>query len=188
MEHSKFKDRDTFIDFLKQNGIPATPPNKADSVMLHWWEFEEIERFTDVAILNGYFFLAVIEQGFSLHVFDGYSNWYNYVHVWKSDEVSETEFLIDLKSIISNDIYSTSASKIRSRIPEPAYLSEKQINREIYRRKQNNAGYLVLSILFFLGVFIAIGKNIYTMIFGLLALVLLVYEIRNWLKYRSLQS
>jgi hypothetical protein len=106
MEQSKFRDENILVEFLNQNGIPAIPSTKADSGMLHWWEFEKIARITDVAIFEGYFFLAVIEQGFSLHVYNARNHWYNYVRVWNSD-VSETAFLQDLKSIIfSDDIYS----------------------------------------------------------------------------------
>ena len=106
MEHSKFTNNGALLEFLNQNGIPAIPSIKADSGMLHWWEFEKIARITDVAIFEGYFFLAVTEQGFSLHVYNGRSDWFNYVRVWQSD-VSETNFLQDLKSIIfSDDIYS----------------------------------------------------------------------------------
>ena len=94
------------LEFLNQNEIPAIPSAQAEPGMLHWWEFERIERVTDVAILEGYFFLAVTEQGFSLHVYNGQSDWYNYVRVWQAD-VSESKFLQDLKSIIfSDDIYS----------------------------------------------------------------------------------
>jgi hypothetical protein len=106
MEHSKFTNDGSLLEFLNQNGIPAIPSSKADSGMLHWWEFEKIARITDVAIFEGYFFLAITEQGFSLHVYNGRSDWYNYVRVWKSD-VTETDFLQDLKStIFSDDIYS----------------------------------------------------------------------------------
>jgi hypothetical protein len=61
-------------------------------------------------------------------------------------------------------------SEIRSRIPESAYPSEDRIHREIYRRKQNDAGRLAIGALIFIGLTIAIGKNIYAVIFGLLAL------------------
>ena len=106
MEHSKFRNDNALIEFLNQNGIPAIASAKAHSGLLHWWEFEKIDRITDVAIFEGYFFLAVTEQGFSLHVHNGQNDWYNYVRVWNSD-VSETDFLQDLKNIIfSDDVYS----------------------------------------------------------------------------------
>jgi hypothetical protein len=78
--------------------------------------------------------------------------------------------------------------EIRSRIPESAYPNESQLNREIYRRKQNDAGRSVISALIGIILIIAFGKNIYAVIFSLLILALIIYEIRNWLKYRSLQS
>ena len=106
MDHSRLRDNNILVEFLNQNGVPAVPSVNADPGMLHWWEFEKIERITDVAIFEGYFFLAVTEQGFSLHVYDGQNDWYNYVRVWTAD-VSETKFLQDLKSIVfSDDIYS----------------------------------------------------------------------------------
>jgi hypothetical protein len=79
-------------------------------------------------------------------------------------------------------------SEIRSRIPETAYPSEVQINREIYRRKQNDAGRLAIGALILIGIIITDGENLYAVIFGLISLVFLIYQIRNWLKYRSLQS
>ena len=106
MEHSKFRNENALIEFLNENGIPAIPSTKANPGFLHWWESEKIERIADAAIFEGYFFLAVIETGFSLHVHNGQNDWYNYVQVWKSD-ISETDFLRDLKSIIfSDNIYS----------------------------------------------------------------------------------
>jgi hypothetical protein len=106
MDHSRLRDNNVLIEFLNQNGIPAVPSINANPGMLHWWEFEKIERITDAAIFEGYFFLAVTEQGFSLHVFNGESDWYNYVRVWKAD-IPETQFLQDLKSIIfADNIYS----------------------------------------------------------------------------------
>lgn len=106
MDHSRLRDNNTLIEFLNQNGIPAVPSSNAEPGMLHWWEFEKIERITDAAIFEGYFFLAVTEPGFSLHVFDAESDWYNYARVWKAD-VPEARFLQDLKSIIfADDIYS----------------------------------------------------------------------------------
>ncbi len=102
MEHSRFTNDEAFIQFLNQNGIPAIPSIKADSNMLHWWKFEGGARITDVAIFEGYFFLAVIEQGFSLHVYNVKNDWYNYVRIWKSD-VSEEDFLQDLKNILFLD-------------------------------------------------------------------------------------
>lgn len=106
MDHSRLRNNNALVEFLNQNGIPAIPSANANPGMLHWWKFEKIERITDAAILEGYFFLAVTEQGFNLHVFNAESDWYNYVRVWKAD-VSETDFLQDLKSIIfSDDVYS----------------------------------------------------------------------------------
>ena len=106
MEHSKFTNNAALLEFLNQNGIPAIPSAIANPGMLHWWEFEKIERIADVAIFEGYFFLAVTNQGFSLHVFNAESDWYNYVRMWETS-VSEDVFLQDLKGIVfSDDIYS----------------------------------------------------------------------------------
>lgn len=106
MNHSRLRDPNAFIEFLNQNGIPAVPSSQADPGMLHWWEYEKIERITDAAIFEGYFFLAVTGQGYSLHVFNAESDWYNYVRLWPAD-VAEARFLQDLKSIIfTADIYS----------------------------------------------------------------------------------
>jgi hypothetical protein len=102
MEHSKFTNANALLEFLNQNGIPAIPSVNADPVMLHWWEFEGIKRITDVAILSGRFFLAVLESGFSLHVYNERNDWYNYVRVWKSN-IPEMNFLQDIKSIIHSD-------------------------------------------------------------------------------------
>jgi hypothetical protein len=79
-------------------------------------------------------------------------------------------------------------SEIRLRIPESAYPSEEQINREIYRRKQSDAGRSIIGALIGIILIIAVGKNMYAIIFGLLIMVFMIYEIRNWFKYRSLQS
>jgi len=79
-------------------------------------------------------------------------------------------------------------SEIRSRIPESAYPSDNQINREIYRRKQNDAGRSIIGTLIGIVLVIVVGKNMSAVIFGLLMLAFMIYEIRNWLKYRSLQS
>lgn len=79
-------------------------------------------------------------------------------------------------------------SEIRSRIPESAYPSEAQINREIYRRKQNDSGRVAIGAFLIAALVFIVGKNIYATIFGLLALILLVYGIRNWIKYRRLQA
>lgn len=106
MEYSKLGSNQALVEFLNQQGIPALPPEQAEADMRHWWEREHIERMAEAAIFNGYFFLAVAKVGLSLHVFNGQSDWYNTVRVWKSD-VSETDFLQDLKSIFfSDDIYS----------------------------------------------------------------------------------
>ena len=80
-------------------------------------------------------------------------------------------------------------SEIRSRIPESAYPSDTEINNEIYRRKQNDAGRSIIGALIAIVLVIATGKNISAVIIiGLLILAFLIYEILNWLKYRSLQS
>ena len=78
--------------------------------------------------------------------------------------------------------------EIRSRIPESVYPSDTEINNEIYRRKQNDARRSIIGALIALVLIIAVGKNMYALIFGLLMLAFMIYEIRNWLKYRSLQS
>lgn len=102
MDHSKFTDASALVEFLKQNGIPASLSSQADPFMLHWWEFESINRITDVAIDRGDFFLAVTAEGFSLHVFDAQNDWYHCVDVWPAD-VSEAEFLGDIQSILASD-------------------------------------------------------------------------------------
>jgi hypothetical protein len=79
-------------------------------------------------------------------------------------------------------------SEIRSRIPETIYPSDAEINKEIYRRKQNDAGRSIIGTLIAIVLIIAVGKNTFAIIFGLLMVAFLVYEIRNWLKYKSLQS
>jgi uncharacterized membrane protein YhaH (DUF805 family) len=80
-------------------------------------------------------------------------------------------------------------SEIRSRIPESAYPSDTEINNEIYRRKQNDAGRSIIGTLIALVLVIVIGKNMSAVIIiSLLMLAFMIYEIRNWLKYRSLQS
>ena len=78
--------------------------------------------------------------------------------------------------------------EIRSRIPESVYPSDTEINNEIYRRKQNDVRRSIIGALIALVLIIAVGKNMYALIFGLLMLAFMIYEIRNWLKYRSLQS
>ena len=103
MDHSKFSNDDkALIEFLNQNGIPAIASANAHPGLLHWWEFEKVERITDVAIFEGDFFIAVTEQGFSLHVYNAYNDWYNFAKVWNSD-VPESEFLRDIKEIIFSD-------------------------------------------------------------------------------------
>ena len=79
-------------------------------------------------------------------------------------------------------------SEIRSRIPESAYPSDTEINNEIYRRKQNDAGSSVLGSLIALVLIIAIGENTYAVIFDLLVVAFIIYQIHNWLKYKRLQS
>lgn len=79
-------------------------------------------------------------------------------------------------------------AEIRSRVSETAYPSETQINREIYRRKQNEAGRSSISSFVCIILIAAFGKNIYAVIFGLLIAAFMIYEIRNWVKYRSLKS
>ena len=80
-------------------------------------------------------------------------------------------------------------SEIRSRIPESAYPSDAEINNEIYRRKQNDAGRSIVGTLIAIALTFVIGKNMSAVIIiDLLMLAFIIYEIRNWLKYRSLQS
>jgi hypothetical protein len=80
-------------------------------------------------------------------------------------------------------------SEIRSRIPESAYPSDTEINNEFYRRKQNDAARSIIGTLIAIVLIIVIGKNMSAVIIiGLLMLAFMIYEIRNWLKYRSLQS
>jgi hypothetical protein len=79
-------------------------------------------------------------------------------------------------------------SEIRLRIPESAYPSENKINLEIYRRKQNDSGRSIIGALLSIILIIIVGKNIYAVIFGLLMVAFMIYEIRNWLRYRNLQS
>lgn len=80
-------------------------------------------------------------------------------------------------------------SEIRARIPESAYPSDTEINNEFYRRKQNDAVRSIIGSLIALVLVIVIGKNISAVIIiGLLMLAFMIYEIYNWLKYRSLQT
>lgn len=80
-------------------------------------------------------------------------------------------------------------SEIRSRIPESAYPSDAEINKEFYRRRQNDAARSIIGTLITIVLVIVIGKNVSAVIIiGLLMLAFMIYEIRNWLKYRSLQS
>ncbi len=80
-------------------------------------------------------------------------------------------------------------SEIRSRIPESAYPSDPEINNEIYRRKQNDAGRSIIGTLIAIVLTFVIGENMSAVIIvGLLMLAFIIYEIHNWLKYRSLQS
>ena len=80
-------------------------------------------------------------------------------------------------------------SEIRSRIPESAYPSDTEINNEFYRRKQNDAARSIIGTLIAIVLVIVIGKNMSAVIIiGLLMLAFMIYEIHNWLKYRSLQS
>ncbi len=80
-------------------------------------------------------------------------------------------------------------SEIRSRISESAYPSDTEIINEIYWRKQNDAGRSIIGTLIAIVLTIVFGKNISAVIIiGLLMLAFMIYEIRNWLKYRSLQS
>jgi hypothetical protein len=79
-------------------------------------------------------------------------------------------------------------AEIRSRIPTHVYPSDSQIDQEIYRRKQNEAGRL--AIFYFLGAILifVVGKNVFAIIFGLLIIAFALYQIRKWLEYRRLQS
>jgi len=80
-------------------------------------------------------------------------------------------------------------SEIRSRIPESIYPSDTEINNEIYRRKQNDAVRSIIGTLIVIVMVIGIGKNMSAVIIiSLLMLAFMIYEILNWLKYRSLQS
>jgi hypothetical protein len=79
-------------------------------------------------------------------------------------------------------------SAIRSRIPEYAFPSEAQIRQEILRHKQADAGRSAIGAFIFMVVIIVIGRNVRAVMFGLLVAAFMIYEIRNWLKYRSLRS
>mgnify|MGYP001478884162 CR=1 FL=1 len=100
MEHTVFiSDENALVKFLNQNEIPATPSGNAPLGYLHWWKVENVERLTDVAILDGHFFLAVTSQGFSLYAYNALNDWYNFIRQWEKN-ISEDEFLQDLKAII----------------------------------------------------------------------------------------
>ena len=79
-------------------------------------------------------------------------------------------------------------SEIRARIPESAYPSETQINQEINRRKQNDAGRSAIVAFICIVLTIVVGKNVYALILSLMMAAWMIYEIRNWLKYRGPQS
>lgn len=80
-------------------------------------------------------------------------------------------------------------TEIRSRVPDAVFPSETQMVRDIYRRKQKNAGRSALSSFIFIVLIFIFVKNLYAVFFGVLIMaVIMIYEIRNWFKYRRPQA
>ena len=77
MEQTIIANENSLIEFLKNYDIQAIPTNQADSYRLHWWKREGINGDVEVAILGGYFFLAVKEENIGLFVHYERDDWYN---------------------------------------------------------------------------------------------------------------
>ena len=115
MEHSKITTEAALIEFLKRNDIQAIPANKANPGHLCWWEKEGTsdrltkqgdKHYFNLALMEGYFFLAVTEWGFRLYVHDLQNDWYNLVRVWEAN-LPLAAIVQDMQEIInSKDIYS----------------------------------------------------------------------------------
>lgn len=103
MEQTIIANENSLIEFLKNYDIQAIPTNQADSYRLHWWKREGINGDVEVAILGGYFFLAVKEENIGLFVHYERDDWYNLMYKWNAD-VSKDAFVHELGDLIQANV------------------------------------------------------------------------------------
>jgi hypothetical protein len=109
MIQQNFQNENSLLEFLHQHGFKAIPSKDAESFYLHAWKREGLDQLISVALWEGLFFLAVLENGLGLYVSNDRDLWYYLVWFWDKN-VSEDVFVKGLKELVhSRDIHSSNS-------------------------------------------------------------------------------